>query len=69
MRTCTIDYATRSQMDSLYYPSISAYLVGRLPNIDFAQDNAGMGYAVFYTPAGVQTKVLDGLKRRICSSS
>lgn len=51
-RDCTTDYATRSQMDTIYYPSISAYLVGRLPNIDFAKDNAGMGYAAFYTPAG-----------------
>lgn len=51
-RECTTDYATRSQMDTIYYPSIPAYLVGRLLNIDFAKDNAGTGYAAFYTPAG-----------------
>lgn len=51
-RDCTTEYATRSYMDTVIYPSIGVYLVGRLPNIDFAQDNGGTGYAAFYTPAG-----------------
>lgn len=51
-RECTTDYVDRSHMDTHVYPARSIYLVGRLPNIDFAQDNRGFGYAAFYTPAG-----------------
>lgn len=51
-RTCTTEYPTRAYMDTVLYPQLGIYLVGRLPNIDFAQDNAGYGYSSFYTPAG-----------------
>jgi hypothetical protein len=51
-RECTTDYVDRSYMDTYIYPAMSAYLVGRLPNIDFAQDSYGLGYAGFYTSAG-----------------
>lgn len=51
-RDCTTQLSTKTQMNTEIYPSLSAYLVGRLPNIDFAQDNSGFGYATFYTPDG-----------------
>jgi hypothetical protein len=51
-RECTTEYATRSHMDTSIYPAMQAYLVGRLPHIDFAQNNGGYGFAAFYTPAG-----------------
>lgn len=57
-RTCTTEHPSKTYMDTVLYPKFGMYLVGRRPNIDFVQDNAGYGYAAFYTPAGYVSEFL-----------